>query len=67
MSKTTHGGKRPGAGRKPALLPFFTKKMRATEGERKEFMSRLSADAREDFLTLLYALRKYQRWLETLK
>jgi len=55
---TTHGGKRKGAGRKPALLPFFLKKLRASEEERKEFMSYLTGDARKDFIILLEALRK---------
>ena len=54
----THGGKRKGAGRKPALLPFFLKKLRATEDERKEFASRMTGDARRDFLIILNALKK---------
>jgi hypothetical protein len=57
QSNPTHGGKRKGAGRKPALLPFFNKKLRATQWERKDFMSFLSGDARKDF-ELLYKLLK---------
>jgi len=45
-----HGGKRKGAGRKPAPEKSFLKKFRASEAERIEFMSLLANDAREDFL-----------------
>jgi hypothetical protein len=57
VSKPTHGGKRTGAGRKPALLPLFLKALRATEEERKEFFSMLTGDARQDFLRILKGLR----------
>jgi len=53
-----HGGKRKGAGRKPALFPHFLKKLRATDEERKEFISLLTGDARKDFLLILNALKK---------
>jgi hypothetical protein len=53
----THGGKRKGAGRKPALFPLFLKKLRATDEERAEFMSKLTGDARRDFVIILEALR----------
>jgi hypothetical protein len=59
MKKTTHGGKRKGAGRKPALLPYFLKKLRATDDERKEFAAYLSGDASRDFKIILEALRKH--------
>jgi len=52
-----HGGKRKGAGRKPAPEKSFLKKFRASEAERIEFMSLLTNDAREDFLIVLAALR----------
>jgi hypothetical protein len=55
--KPTHGGKRKGAGRKPALLPVFTKKLRASDAEREEFMSMLEGDATTDFIILLNLLR----------
>ena len=51
-----HGGKRKGAGRKPALLPAFSKKLRATDKEREEFMSYLTGDAVKDFEILIHAL-----------
>jgi hypothetical protein len=57
ISKKSHGGKRKGAGRKPAPDPVFIKKFRASESERKEFMSLLSGDAREDFIMVLRSLR----------
>jgi hypothetical protein len=58
-----HGGKRiPGPGKKlgpPASpFPYFLKKLRATDEERAEFMSKLTGDARRDFVILLEALRK---------
>ena len=56
MNEKSHGGKRKGAGRKPALLPFFLKKLRATNAERKRFTNLLTGDAREDFLLILNAL-----------
>jgi hypothetical protein len=56
MDKPTHGGKRKGAGRKPASNPVRTKKFRAAEDEWKEFLSLLDGDARKDFLTLLLAV-----------
>ena len=58
MPEPTHGGKRKGAGRKPALFPLFLKKLRATSDERKEFTSLLTGDARRDFLMILEALRR---------
>jgi hypothetical protein len=63
MKKNKHGGKRiPGPGKKlgpPASpYPHFLKKLRATPEERKEFMSKLTGDARKDFVILLEALRK---------
>jgi hypothetical protein len=57
--KSTHGGKRKGAGRKPALLPVFTKKLRASDAEREEFMSMLEGDATTDFIILLNLLREW--------
>ena len=57
MPKSAHGGKRIGAGRKPALLPVFIKKFRASESLRKEFMSYLTGDAKQDFAIVLTALR----------
>jgi hypothetical protein len=60
MNKITHGGKRKGAGRKPALFPVFLKKFRATEEERFEFESYWTGDARLDFLRLMYALDEYK-------
>lgn len=57
MVKKYHGGKRKGAGRKPAPDPVFIKKFRASESERKEFMSLLSGDARKDFIIVLRSLR----------
>lgn len=60
-SPKTHGGKREGAGRKPALLPSFWKRFRATQEEWQEFLSLLTGDARKDFLTILEALRKWKK------
>lgn len=60
MEKPKHGGKRKGAGRKPAPLPLRTKKLRATEEEWKEFLSYLTGDAQMDFFLLLVALRMYE-------
>jgi hypothetical protein len=57
-SKSTHGGKREGAGRKSAALPVFIKKLRATEQEWREFMSYLTGNAEQDFKLILEALRK---------
>ena len=57
MNNKSHGGKRKGAGRKPAPDPVFIKKFRASESERKEFMSLLTGDAREDFIMVLRSLR----------
>lgn len=57
MPKKSHGGKRKGAGRKPALLPSFHKKFRATDAERKEFAALLTGDARKDFVIILEALK----------
>lgn len=53
-----HGGKRTGSGRKPASLPLFTKAFRATDEERKEFLSLLTGDARKDFLHVMQGLRQ---------
>lgn len=58
MDKPTHGGKRKGAGRKPASLPFFLLKLRATEAEREEFAALLTGNARKNFEIILKALRK---------
>ena len=57
MNNKSHGGKRKGAGRKPAPDPVFIKKFRASESERKEFMALLTGDAREDFILVLRSLR----------
>jgi len=57
MKNNKHGGTRKGAGRKPAPDPVFIKKFRASETERKEFMSLLTGDAREDFILVLRSLR----------
>jgi hypothetical protein len=59
MNKPTHGGKRKGAGRKPAAFPVFLKKFRATEADRKEFLDMLTGDANIDFLILLNMLRHF--------
>lgn len=58
--KPTHGGKRTGAGRKPAPLPYFLKKLRATDAERAEFLSMLTGDATKDFIILLNVLRQWR-------
>jgi hypothetical protein len=60
-----HGGKRTGAGRKPALYPSFDKKLRATETERKEFMRLLTGDARKDFEMLNHALRHWLSMMDS--
>lgn len=52
----SHGGKREGAGRKPALLPLHTKKLRASESDWQEFLSYLADDATKDFEILIHAL-----------
>lgn len=57
--KPTHGGKRKGAGRKPASLPLRTKKLRASQKDWEEFLSFLGGDAEQDFCVLLVALRMY--------
>lgn len=56
-TKSTHGGKREGAGRKPAPLPLRTKKFRASEEEWQEFLSYLMNDATGDFDIIIRALR----------
>lgn len=53
----SHGGKRKGAGRKPAPDPVFIKKFRASKNERIEFMSYLTGDARKDFEIVFNAVR----------
>lgn len=52
-----HGGKREGAGRKPASLPFHLKKLRASDKEWQEFLSYLAGDAERDFQIIITALR----------
>lgn len=52
----SHPGK---AGRKPASFPEFTKKLRATEEEQKEFMDMLTGDATSDFVILVNLLRTW--------
>ena len=59
----THGGKRIGAGRKPAPLPLSTKAFRASPDEWKEFLSLLTGDARQDFLDVLDALAETRFWI----
>lgn len=59
MKKTpiTHGGKREGAGRKPASEPtVFIKKFRASKLEQIKFKMYMTGDARKDFLLVLRAL-----------
>ena len=56
-NKKSHGGKRKGAGRKPAPDPVFIKKFRASENERIEFMSYLTGDARKDFEIVFNAVK----------
>ncbi len=56
----SHGGWRPGAGRRPAKYPAFLKKFRATEEEQQEFHSLMTGDAREDFLRVLRLLKQAQ-------
>jgi len=58
-TKSKHGGKRIGAGRKPASLPSFMKRLRATKEEREEFLSYLTGDARKDFELIIEALRSW--------
>ncbi len=53
----THGGQRKGAGRKPAPDPVFTKKFRASEIERIEFLSLLTGNARKDFEIVFGAVK----------
>lgn len=60
MSAKKRGGKREGAGRKPASLPEFTKKFRASEDERNEFMDMLMGDATSDFIILINLLRTWK-------
>lgn len=50
----SHPGK---AGRKPAELPSFLKRFRATAEEQAEFLRLLPGDAREDFLQIMRALK----------
>jgi hypothetical protein len=45
------------AGRKPAPLPYFLKKLRATKEERQEFIDFMTGDASRDFRIILEALR----------
>ena len=40
-------------GRPPSEFPEFLKKLRATEAERLEFLSKFPGDAREDFLQIM--------------
>ena len=67
-TKPTHGGKREGAGRKPASFPLFLKKLRATEEERVDFNTFMTGDARHDFIVILAALKyrrnKLRKWSE---
>lgn len=53
----SHGGKRKGAGRKPAPDPVFAKNFRASESERIEFLSLLTGDARKDFEIVFHAVK----------
>jgi len=57
MDNPTHGGKRKGAGRKPAPLPERTKKFRASDKDWKEFLLYMSKDAEYDFSIVISALR----------
>ena len=57
---TTHGGKRKGAGRKPALMPVRSKKFRATTKEWEEFLSYLTGDTTIDFEILLQSLMEWR-------
>ena len=57
MKKPTHGGKRKGAGRKPAEHPLHVKKFRASEGEWQELLSYLMGDATSDFDIVIRAVR----------
>jgi hypothetical protein len=54
------------AGRKPALLPSFWKRLRATDEERAELASLLTGDARKDFLVILNAVRIWRKRNNTL-
>ena len=56
-TKRGWGGDRDGAGRKPAPLPVFAKKFRASENERIEFVSFLTGDARKDFEIVFNAMK----------
>jgi hypothetical protein len=66
-SKLTHGGKRSGAGRKPAPFPHFLKKFRATDEERTALTELMTGDARQDFLIVLNAVRIWRKRNKTLE
>jgi hypothetical protein len=55
----SHKGK---AGRKPAELPSFFLRLRATEAGKEEFYAMLTKDARKNFDVLYYALRQFRIW-----
>ena len=55
--KLKHGGKRKGAGRKPAPEPVFTKKFRASEYEQLKFKLFMTGDARKDFVFIIRAIQ----------
>ena len=60
-TKPTHGGKREGAGRKPAQFPERLKKFRATDEEWAKFLSMLSdTNARWDFEIVMMALELFE-------
>lgn len=52
-----HGGANRGQGRHSSIYPVFTKKFRASESERIEFLSLLTGDARKDFEIVFQAVR----------
>lgn len=56
-TKPSHGGKRKGAGRKPASEPVvFLKKFRASKLEQVKFKMFMTGDARKDFLYIIRAI-----------
>lgn len=60
MANKKHGGKRKGAGRKPAPEHLYTKKLRASEEEWEYFLSMLTGDARKDFTLIATAVKLFK-------
>lgn len=57
----SHGGFRPGSGRKPADYPARMLKLRATDDEWRDFCRMIERNSRRNFVTILKALKQDPR------